>query len=909
MGIRTKTGWINVFTPLLAGMMLISCHERPSAPEPWPWTPQVEEFAEVYWEHGGQRLVDWMGEDTTLSPEASLEQFNVIEGLQMDHVASEPVVQQPIDLHFDARGRLWVVQYLQYPFPAGATINFYDQYLRAGYDRELSPPPGHVRGADKITLLEDTNGDGTYDSHRDVITGLDITTSVLYAYGGLWVMSPPHLLFYPDEDADGLPEGEPEVRLEGFGLEDTHSVANALTFGPDGWIYGVQGSTSTAEVAGQSWLGQVVWRYHPKTDRFELFSEGGGNSWALDFDSQGRAFMGTNAGNTRGLHVVQGGRYRKGWAKHGPLTTPYAFGYFDHMDHEGYSERFAMTFLIYEENRLGGYHGQHISGMALTNRVQASRFLQDGSTLRTVDTDSLVTTPDRGFRPVDMKAGPDGAVYIADWCDIRMNHVQPVDTWNKSCGRIWRLQPDDYQPAAPFDLTEASNGELIALLSDERKWYREQARRLLGQRADRSVLPRLRELATSEKGQLALEALWTIHLIEGLDQRWALELLGHPNPYVRAWTIRLAADTRQLRGAFRNRLTELARSEPHAEVRSQLAASLRRLDPGQALPVLRELIGRPEDCGDKHIPLLLWWALEEMVSREADAVLDFLEEHPQLWEAPLFEQHLASRLARRLAWERGDSPSYSRKNPYKNWMAYAEHPRSRMPDGKGDYSEWRTNYTPAVSNRNLGRLARLLEMAPTRAARELLLEGMAAGLDQGAPVEQIPPALQQTLRELRREFPRSEALAQVAVRLGEAAELPWDQPLPARPLLSGEERLQQRLAEGKQAYETHCGSCHQSDGSGMERMAAPLRNSRWVSGNPKQLIRLVLHGLRGELQMPPMKTLSDEDLADILTYIRNRWGNGAGPISPEAIDSVRGETTGRDHPWTRQELSGVETGQ
>src|SRR5690625_4850422 len=147
--------------------VLTSCHQRPPAPEQWPWTQQVEEFAEVYWEHGGQRLVDWMGEDTTLSPEGSLEAFEVTDGLEMVHVASEPVIQQPIDLHFDARGRLWVVQYLQYPFPAGATINFYDQYLRAGYHRKLSPPPNHVRGADKITLLEDTNGDGTFDSHRD----------------------------------------------------------------------------------------------------------------------------------------------------------------------------------------------------------------------------------------------------------------------------------------------------------------------------------------------------------------------------------------------------------------------------------------------------------------------------------------------------------------------------------------------------------------------------------------------------------------------------------------------------------------------------------------------------------------------------------------------------------------------
>ena len=134
----------------------------------------------------------------------------------MDLVASEPVIRQPVDLHFDDRGRLWVVQYLQYPFPAGLTITSYDQYLRARYNAMPAAPSNHVRGADKITVLEDTNGDGTFDSHKDVITGLNITTSVLTGHGGVWVMNPPHLLFYRDSTGDGLPDGDPEVRLVGI---------------------------------------------------------------------------------------------------------------------------------------------------------------------------------------------------------------------------------------------------------------------------------------------------------------------------------------------------------------------------------------------------------------------------------------------------------------------------------------------------------------------------------------------------------------------------------------------------------------------------------------------------------------------------------------------------------------------
>jgi len=195
-----------------------------------PFTPQVDEFVDVYLKHGGDKLTTWVQGQVAPPPDRTLRAFKALAGLTVELVAAEPVIRQPVDLHFDDRGRLWVVQYLQYPFPAGLTITAYDQYLRARYDRVPAPPPNHVRGADKITVLEDKDGDGSFESHQDVITGLNITTSVLTGHGGVWVMNPPYLLFYRDTTGDGLPDGEPEVRLSGFGLEDTHSLANSLTW-------------------------------------------------------------------------------------------------------------------------------------------------------------------------------------------------------------------------------------------------------------------------------------------------------------------------------------------------------------------------------------------------------------------------------------------------------------------------------------------------------------------------------------------------------------------------------------------------------------------------------------------------------------------------------------------------------
>src|SRR5918994_5608045 len=108
---------------------------------------------------------------------------------------------------------------------------------------------------------------------------------------------------------------------------------------------------------------------------------------------------------------------------------------------------------------------------------------------------------------------------------------------------------------------------------------------------------------------------------------------------------------------------------------------------------------------------------------------------------------------------------------------------------------------------------------------------------------------------------------------------------------------------GRDAYLTHCAPCHQTDGSGMQRLATPLRHSRWVLGQEAPLIRIVLHGLKGELLMPAMGTLDDQQLAAILTYIRQAWGHEAGPISPDAVERVRAVSQGRQAPWRADELS------
>ncbi len=591
-----------------------------------------------------------------LSPAESLARFRVADGLRIDLTLAEPDIAQPVSFSFDERGRIWVVEYRQYPDPAGLVELSRDKFWRAVYDKVPAAPPHHVRGKDRITVHEDTDGDGTYDAHKTFVDGLNIASACVRGRGGVWVLNPPYLLFYPDRDDDDVPDGDPEVRLSGFGLEDTHSVVNSLRWGPDGWLYAAQGSTVGGDVVRPGLdrtpvhtMGQLVWRYHPESRRYEVFAEGGGNAFGVEVDDKGRIFSGHNGGDTRGFHYVQGGYYLKGFQKHGPLSNPYAFGYLPAMRHPR-AERFTHTFVVDDGRSLPPpFRGRLFGVEPLQGRVVMAEIARDGSTFRTRDLGFPVTTADRWFRPVDIKAGPDGALYLADFYEGQIAHLRhhegKVDPSN---GRIYRVGPVAARPAAAPDLRKKSSDELVTLLGAGNRWARQSALRLLGDRKDASVVPRLRELIQGADGQKAIEALWALNLCGGLDEPTSLAALDGLDPHVRSWAVRLLADRGEVSGQVAARLARLARDEPDVEVRSQLACSARRLPAGQGLPIVARLLARAEDADDPHVPLLLWWAIEARCGPDRDAVLALFR-GPDLWTLPMVERHVVSRLMQRFA--------------------------------------------------------------------------------------------------------------------------------------------------------------------------------------------------------------------------------------------------------------------
>jgi putative membrane-bound dehydrogenase-like protein len=697
----------------------------------------------------GWLLAESIARPQGYAPPEAPKHMTVPEEFQVKLVAGEPSVRQPVAIEFDDRGRLWVIQYLQYPNPAGLKRVRVDRYSRTAYDRVPAPPPRGPKGADRITILEETHDRAGRVRVKDFLTGLNLASGLAFGHGGVFVLQAPYLLFYPDRDRDDVPDGDPDVLLSGFGMEDAHSVANSLTWGPDGWLYGCQGSTVTSNIRGSEFQ-QGVWRYHPITRQFELFCEGGGNSWGLDFDRFGNLLYSTNVGGYCLLHGVQGGYYWKQFGKHGALHNPYAFGYIDHMPHRNFrGGHVTVGGIVYQGDSFPArFRGKYIAADLLGHAVYWHDLEPWSTTFRSRHGGDLLLANDTWFAPSDVTLGPDGSVYVADWCDKRTAHPDPDAAWDRINGRVYKIAAKGVRPARVPDWAKLSSAELLKLLTHPNDWYVRKARRILADRRDPEMIFPLRTLVLESKDEAsALQALWALYVSGGFDEAFAGRLLGHPFSQVRRWTVRFLGDERQVSPPLGKRLIALAAKEPSAVVRSQLASTACRLPAEVGLPILHRILVRNEDEQDAHIPLLLWWGVEHHAISAAERVLKLFAT-ADAWQVPLIREVILERLMRRYAAE-GTEVGY---------MA----------------------------------CARLLQAAPSRAERQRLFIAFEQGLQdrpqsmasnkgtlfaQLAAVEQkpvprpmrsgpLPAALETQLRRWWHEQPSDPAIIRLLARLG-----------------------------------------------------------------------------------------------------------------------------------------------
>ena len=581
------------------------------------------------------------------TPEQSAARMVTQPGFEARLIAAEPLVRQPLSITFDGRGRMWVIQYLQYPNPAGLKAVTRDQYLRTVWDKVPEPPPRGPKGADRITILEDPDGSGRYRKAKDFVSGLNLATGLALGRGGVFVMQSPYLLFYPDKNGDDIPDGDPEVLLAGFGMEDSHAHANSLVWGPDGWLYGAQGSTVTGKVRGIEFQ-QGIWRYHPVTRAFELFSEGGGNTWGLDFDRHGQLIAGTNYGGQAMLHQMQGAYHVKGFSKHGPLHNAHAYGYFDHVPYKSFEGgHVTCGGVVYQGGAFGPeFENQYIAGNLLSSVVNWHKMEPSGSTFKAAHAGTAMDAKDSWFRPIDLLVGPDAGVYVVDWYDKRATHLDPLDTWDRSNGRIYRLHRAGAAPIGSLNLDSKTNDELVSLLSNPNAWWRREARRILAERKATGVLPTLDKLMGGQDQALSLEALWAAHGIENISGDRAKAALSHPSEHVRAWTIRLLGDGGDIQEQLFGAIMEALGREKSPIVLSQAAATAKRLPDARALAMLAPVLRDSSASADPYIPLLCWWAVESVAGRSPGAVARWVNEI-SAWDYPMFRGTVASRLARR----------------------------------------------------------------------------------------------------------------------------------------------------------------------------------------------------------------------------------------------------------------------
>jgi putative membrane-bound dehydrogenase-like protein len=578
----------------------------------------------------------------TTAPERTVAQMYVPEGFKVELIAGEPDLHQPIAFAWDERGRIWVVEAYSYP---------------------TKRAPGE--GLDKVIILSDEDGDGKFETRKVFAEKLNLASAIEVGHGGVWIGAAPELLFIPDRNRDDIPDGPPQVLLDGFGYQDTHETLNSFLWGPDGWLYGIQGVFNTARIgkpgvpaSERPELRAGVWRYHPVRHTFEIFAHGGSNPWGLDYDEHGQLFM-THCRSYWGkgptTHVIQGGQF---WnqvnANYAPFiiaNPPREFPEFRNYllssaryDHGAGGAGVRGSDAIYGGHShvgtmiyLGDNWPDEYRGHLFTHNLGGHQINQQinkplGSGYDTVHAgrDMLFCT-DPKYVAVDLQYGPDGAVYSIDWYDMQHCHNPNTERWDRSNGRIYRMQwQANYKPVK-VNLAAKSDLELIELLTHKNAWFGRTALRLLHERytaKNREIKPlnteakaRLRELLQpGVPPSLQLKALWTINAVGGLDVPTPEDL--DTNEYVRAWVIQLSIEQQPLGPSMAERMVWLAKHDSSPIVRRYLASAIQRVPGPLAWPLIEALAQHGEDKDDRNIPYLLWHGMATHWSRDPAKSLD-----------------------------------------------------------------------------------------------------------------------------------------------------------------------------------------------------------------------------------------------------------------------------------------------
>jgi putative membrane-bound dehydrogenase-like protein len=544
-----------------------------------------------------------------LKPEESLQRLHVPMGWEVKVFAAEPDIINPVAFTVDERGRLWVVECYEYP---------------------SRTPPGKMP-RDRIKVLEDTDGDGKADKVTVWAEGkdlprFDLATGIEVGHGGVFLGAAPYLFFLQDTQGAGKCDKH-EILLSGFGSQDTHETLNTFQWGPDGLLYGLHGIYTQSKV-GEVQLNAAVWRYDFPARRFGIYAEGTSNPWGLDFDPHGQAFLACCV-IPHAFHMIPGGVYRR---QSGQSLNPYAYGELkeicDHTHHKESGWAHAGTLVLQGDQIPEEYRGQLLMGSIHGCSIKRDTLERNGSTFVARHAPDFLVSEDKNFRPINLRWGPDGSIYVIDWHDQNPCHQAAANSWDYTHGRIYKIQRTGTKNTPPPDLNKKSSVELVELLKNNNPWWHRTALRLLRERRDRGVAPALEEIALqSGDDALALRGMWGLYAVGAFDEAIAEKTLAHKSPWVRSWAVRLLGESGQVSDKMLAHFASLAAKDEAPEVRSQLASTAQRLIKQDVLPLLQNLMKHKEDAKDPCLPLMIWLALEPRVPKQGNATLDWLRDH------------------------------------------------------------------------------------------------------------------------------------------------------------------------------------------------------------------------------------------------------------------------------------------
>lgn len=823
-----------------------------------------------------------------LSPEEALGTFRVAPGFRLELVAAEPMVIHPIFFEFDPEGRIWVVEF-------------------QGYMRDLEGR-GEADPICRVVVLEDTTGDGRADRSTVFLDGLVMPRTLAFVKGGVLVAEPPHLWYCRDLDGDLRADTKELVGSYGRAGNPQHT-ANGLAYGLDNWLHSADWQRRHRFVDGRVVEEPVLYR----------------GQFGVSFDEAGR-FVTCRESSPAEMDFLPEEYLRRhpalvrSWQR---ARDPARFGIAVPIGRAA-NECFPIrptpgitlgALELRDDGTLrtytivagtGVYLGDQFpddaygnifvpeAGGHLIGRLRVSGGLAPRAERYYPAGQEILASTDERFRPMSIRTGPDGALYFADMYKGIIEHVIFMApyiadqmkarglTEGNDMGRIYRLVSTE-KPVrrTPPRLGGAPAAELAQHLSHSNGWWRITAQRLLVERGDASVVPALRQRARapgdaggrSHAGRL--HALWTLEGLGALDWDTVLAAAEDPHEFVRAAALRLGERLLAREGdsgasrPYLRRL-EAAASDPSDVVRLQAALSLGAWSAPEAGRVMARLVDENDP------PLFRTAVLSGLAGREGRFLDRLLQEEPS-WRD---ESERRRRFLREFAEMIFDS---------------------REAGLLGRVLDTAAEQQGAVAWRGQALIEGVLAAAPPD-----LSAARAVALEREPPL--IPALLAAADRAAREQGRRLAELFTWPGRTGTGWER-WN----AGPLTAEQESLFQ---EGREHYTQLCAPCHQPHGGGLANVAPPLNGTERVAGPPERLVRIILHGLYGPLEvagtqwnhhMPGFAEagLDDRAAAAVLTYVRRAWDNLADPVEPALAAAVRQATADRQLPWTAAELLGV----